>query len=202
MMKSRLLHATLSLLVAIGIGACGEISSVPLAASTGTPTCPATQPTLADSATFCLNAAERSDNETVVTDPTIPDSVFIKSNYTLTISSADKPIVTQAGADATALSVLGSGAYKIRSTTLAELHDLRGYPAKGQLVWIIDVTSPRPSVPLGNSAQGPRPGDTIVSAGPSLSSPSAVPATTPTPAVVYVWAEVDATSGAFLGLVG
>lgn len=201
-MTQRLLTAALLSLATMGMAACGSITSMPLAGSTGTPACPVTQQPPPTPMTFCLNAAERADHESVVHDPTIPDSAFIKSDYTLTISPADTPKITAAKADKTALSTVGTSTYKIRSTTLAELHDLRGNPTRGHLVWIIDVTSPQPSLPIGHSSQGPRSRSTIVQASPGLSSPTRMPNNTPTPAVVYVWIEVDATSGALMGVVG
>lgn len=101
--------------------------------------------------TFCLSAAEIALGQTIVHDPTVPDSVMMLGVGTLTIGPHDRSAITQSQAEASAVTASDHSGLLThavaRSAVLAEEHDDDGNPAHGQLVWIVDVTPPGGSPP-------------------------------------------------------
>lgn len=147
------------------MSSCGVAAATPLTVPGGpqTPACPvaqqsdvpgqsvsqrqlhpqppsSTSPTTLTS--FCLTPQEQALGETVLHDPTLPDSLLIQRGITLTSGPSAAPRLNKAGAEQTALSLVSYPGKAVRSALLAELHDFMGYPSKGPLVWVIDVSPP------------------------------------------------------------
>ncbi len=171
--------------LAVGLTGCGstlaDVAVVsPSPTTSAAPTCPAvTSNVRTPSTAFCLTAQEVALGEVPIDKTTIPESVFILTghSYTTPPPGSPAPPITEQQAEAIALAAASPPLSnpRVRAVELVESHSVWGTPARGHLVWLVDVSPPGGAVPpVGQPA-----GDT---------SP-AMPA-------LYWWTTVDAQTGA------
>lgn len=94
---------------------------------------------------FCITPAEAALGEIAVHSASLTDAELIRNNVSLTIAPQDHSVITasEAVGAAQGFGRRGQGGSQVtRSSVFAEIHDKHGQPAKGRLVWIVDLTPP------------------------------------------------------------
>lgn len=147
----RVSFLALCALALVGCGTAEAINQHPFIAATAsaspsatpTPACP-TDGSAAPADTFCLTPAETSAGETAYHMPTIPDSVFIGYNESLTTAPSDVSTISPAAASqsATAYGLQRDPTAKLNSIALVQVHSALGQPADGNLCWVADMSPP------------------------------------------------------------
>ena len=143
-------------LVTVALTGCGAAS--PTVSGTPGPLCPTyrTGPTTTPPpvpTTACETSAEIRAGQVLVRDPTIPETVLVQNNITLTVASGDTPGISKQKAEQIAEKHSAFGPAK--SAIFGELHNQDGTPLHGQLVWLVDLTPPGPTTAPGNFGSGP-----------------------------------------------
>ena len=137
---TRFITIALGIFTIVGASSCAE----PAAASV--PTCPVYhmyKPPTNVPKHMCLSSQERTLGETVVHDPTVPDSILLQHGISLTIRPSDYSSLTKSQAITIAEDshpIGSSNKVVAHSAVLAELHN--GYGQPGELDWIVDISQP------------------------------------------------------------
>ena len=181
MIRTHSIIFTLSLMVTLT--ACSsQISPAHSPPSIGqVPRCKVTSQALAT--TFCETPEELRLNELPVHIASLPDQQFIWNDQSLTRAPSDRSNAAITSAAASSV-VQHSGELglipgaSVRGATLAELHNRNGSPAKGLLVWVVNIS---PAMPF-NGVGG---GNVGASGNPNPDR--------------YAWALVDARTGSLVG---
>ncbi len=130
--------------VLLTVVSAATVSSAALETHPAPPTC---IPDDVVGTTFCLSSEERALGEVPVHSPTVPDSILIDFGISLTRAPQDsaRATVTEREAEREALQNFSGG--DAHSAVLAEWHSSTGEPARGPLVWVVDVSPAQAVLP-------------------------------------------------------
>ena len=135
-----------------------------------------------------FTSAEKALGQKPMSDPTIANVSLIDGGVSITKPSrSQKPKISEAEARRIVEStIIKGGDVPIHSCVLVDLHDSRGNPPAGTLVWLVDITPPNL---VGPPAGGPG-GLVGVDRSPGAPTPTPQPQRRQ-----YLWVTIDATTG-------
>lgn len=128
-------------LVALALTGCGAAAAVtlhPLDSSAAPTICAADTPIVST----CITQAEENLGETPLSGSTLTEQEIADAGFQFTSPPSTTASISVAQADSVAMEGDTLPSPAVRSTVLAELHDLNGDPAQGELVYLVDVTPP------------------------------------------------------------